>query len=235
MKKVVDIEELPTVKKLDMNGRKMYIPPMSDLAGIFAGTIYQLLQWSYIAFQVGVAKYSAIYGTFAALPLFLVWLQLSWLVVLLGAEISFAHQNVDTYEFEPDCLSVSRSFKRIVTLEIVHLLVKNFSNGERPVDAAGISHSLEIPIRLVRDIVYELTEAGIVSEVNVSEGDTTAYQPGRSTETLTIKAVVDCLERHGTDDIPVARTKEFERISECLSAFGKAAEGLPENTLIKDI
>ena len=66
------------------------------VGGIVAGTIYQLVQWGYIAFQVGVAKYNAIYGSFAALPLFLVWLQLSWLVVLFGAEICFSHQNVDT-------------------------------------------------------------------------------------------------------------------------------------------
>ena len=59
------------------------------IAGVFAGTIFQLAQWAYIYFQVGVAKYNAIYGSFAALPLFLVWLQLSWLIVLLGAEISF--------------------------------------------------------------------------------------------------------------------------------------------------
>ena len=70
------------------------------IAGIAAGTIYQVVQWIYINFQVGVSKYNAIYGSFAALPLFLVWLQLSWLIVLLGVEISFARQNVDTYEFE---------------------------------------------------------------------------------------------------------------------------------------
>ncbi|MDP2604813.1 MAG: YihY/virulence factor BrkB family protein [Deltaproteobacteria bacterium] len=74
-------------------------------AGIFAGTVYQVAQYAYIEFQVGVSKYGAIYGSFAALPLFLVWLQVSWLIVLFGAEVSFAHQNVETYEFEPDCLN----------------------------------------------------------------------------------------------------------------------------------
>ena len=100
------------------------------VGGIVAGSIYQLVQLGYISFQVGVARYNAIYGSFAALPLFLVWLQLSWLVVLFGAEICFSHQNVDTYEFEPDCLQVSVSFKKLLSLRIVHLLVKNFSAGK---------------------------------------------------------------------------------------------------------
>ncbi|MGW8322091.1 MAG: YihY/virulence factor BrkB family protein, partial [Thermodesulfobacteriota bacterium] len=84
------------------------------LGGILAGTMYQAVQWIYIQFQIGVSTYGAIYGSFAALPLFLVWLHTSWLVVLLGAEISFAEQNVDTYEFEPDCDKVSNHFKRIL-------------------------------------------------------------------------------------------------------------------------
>jgi membrane protein len=77
------------------------------LGGILAGTIYQIVQWAYITFQVGINRYNAIYGSFAALPLFLIWLQLSWLILLYGAEVSFAHQNVATYEFEQDCMRIS--------------------------------------------------------------------------------------------------------------------------------
>ena len=98
------------------------------LGGIVAGTIFQLTQWVYIKFQIGAASYSAIYGSFAALPLFLMWLQISWLVVLFGAELSFASQNVETYEFEQDCLSVSYSFKKLVSLLTAHLLIRNFCN-----------------------------------------------------------------------------------------------------------
>ncbi|MCK5557706.1 MAG: YihY/virulence factor BrkB family protein, partial [Candidatus Hydrogenedentes bacterium] len=131
------------------------------LAGIVAGTTYQVVQWVYISFQIGVVKYNAIYGSFAALPLFLVWLQLSWLIVLFGAEISFAHQNVDTYEFEPDCLRASGRFRKLLALRITHQLVKNFCAGEKAWTATQISHTLEIPIRLARQILYELTEGGI--------------------------------------------------------------------------
>ena len=205
------------------------------LAGIVAGTIYQVVQWGYIHFQIGAAKYGPIYGSFAALPLFLVWLQVSWLVVLFGAEVSFAHQNVETYEFEPDCLRVSRFFKNLLALRTVQLSVKNFRSGEKPWTATQISHALEIPIRLVRQILYELVESGIISEVKVAENKSAAYQPARDSEVLTIRNVLDALERHGSHDIPVAKSKELDKLSECLKSFGEEVERSPANMALKDI
>ena len=140
------------------------------LAGIIAGTIFQVVQWGYITFQIGVVKYNAIYGSFAVLPLFLVWLQLSWLIVLYGAELSFAHQNVDTYEFEPDALQASHRLKTLLSLQIAHHLIKNFTTGEKPLTARQISHELEIPIRFVNEILFELVKSNILS-VTETDGD----------------------------------------------------------------
>jgi len=205
------------------------------LAGISAGIIYQLVQWGYINFQIGVAKYNAIYGSFAALPLFLVWLQMSWLIVLFGAEISFAHQNVETYEFEPDCLRISHSFKNLLSLRIMHLLVKSFYDSKKPYSASEISHTLEIPIRLVRQILYELVDAGIVSEVKEDQDKSVAFQPARNVDTITIKKVIDALEDRGTHNIPVVKTDELDKISECLDAFGDTLKKSPANVALKNI
>ena len=204
-------------------------------AGIVAGTIYQLAQWVYIEFQVGVAKYNAIYGSFAALPLFLVWLQLSWLIVLFGAEISFAHQNVDMYEFEPDCLRVSYSFKRLLSLRVVHLLVKNFAGGERPLTMPEISHVLEIPTRLLRQILYELVESGILIETSTKEYKESGFQPAMDIDRLTIKHVVDTMENRGVDTIPVAEGKELGVLSESLKTFGQVIDKSSANKLLKEI
>jgi len=205
------------------------------LAGIIAGTIYQILQFGYITFQVGAAKYNAIYGSFAALPLFLIWLQLSWLIVLFGAEFSFAHQNVDTYEFEPDSLKISGSFKRLLSLQISHLLVANFSGGGSPLTATQISHRLEIPIRLVHQILFELNACGIVSDTQTQEHKESGYQPARDIHTLTIQFVIDSLEDRGTDAIPVAKTAESEALSEILRTFRDEVTHSPSNRLLKDI
>jgi membrane protein len=182
-----------------------------------------------------VTRYNAIYGSFAALPLFLVWLQYSWLIVLFGAEISFAYQNVDTFEFEPDCLRISGSFKRLLALRIVHLLVKSFSGLDKSWDEARISQELGIPIRLVRLILYELVESGIVAEIKVDEDKGVAYQPAHATDRMTIKYVIDTLERHGSDNIPVARSRELEKLSECLKSFSTLIENSPANMQLKDI
>lgn len=205
------------------------------VAGIVAGSIYALVQWGYVTFQIGVAKYNAIYGSFAALPLFLAWLQLSWLIVLFGAEISFSHQNVDTYEFEPDCLRVSMSFKKLLALRITHLLVKNFSAGNPPPTAAMITQALEVPIRLVRQLLFELTESGVVSAVVTEDGENPAYQPGRDSDSLTIQYVIDALEKRGVDTIPTAETEELQALSECLQAFNDSLVRSPANKLLKSI
>jgi membrane protein len=205
------------------------------LAGIAAGTIYQIVQWGYINFQIGVARNNAIYGSFAALPLFLVWLQLSWLIVLFGAEISFAHQNVDTYEFEPDCLRASNRFKKLVALRITHLLLKNFCSGEKPWTATQISHKLEIPIRLVRQILFELADARIVSETVGESERAVAYQPAQCPEKYTVGYVVDALDERGSADIPVAESGELEKLSECLNTFGETIEKSPANVSLMDI
>jgi membrane protein len=205
------------------------------IAGIIAGTIFQLFQWAYISFQIGAAKYNAIYGSFAALPLFLMWVQISWWVVLFGAELSFANQNVNTYEYEPDAKNVSPAFRRLLTLQIAHLLVKNFAGGERPLTDTEISGRLKMPIRLVHSILYDLVQSRVISETRTSEDQKYGYQPARDISALTIKYVVDAVEQNGTDSIPVARTEEFKALSNAIEEFRDEMEASPANRLLKDI
>ena len=205
------------------------------LAGIVAGSMFQLIQSIYINFQVGLTKYNAVYGSFAALPFFLLWLQISWLVVLFGAELSFAHQNVDTYEFEPDCLNVSQKYKRKLSLLVTHLLVKNFCSCSRPLQADEISQQLEIPVRLVRQILFELVGCGVLSEVKKEQDRQVAYQPGCDVDVITVKHVIDSLEARGNAGIPVLDSDEFSKLSECLDIFSNTLNESPANVALKDI
>jgi len=205
------------------------------LAGIAAGTIYQLLQWAYITFQIGASKYGAIYGSFAALPLFLVWLQVSWLIILLGAEIAFAYQNVETYEFEHDCLEISPAFKRLLILRIVSCAAKRFCKGEGPLTEARLSHEMDIPIRLVRQLLFELVAAGLFSEV-VSQGSKErAFQPARCVEEMTLQDVSQILENKGATAIPVLESEELKKIRGSLDAFSQTVKASPANLLLKEI
>ena len=205
------------------------------LGGVVGGTLYQIVQWAYISFQIGAAKYNAIYGSFAALPLFLMWLQISWWIVLFGAELSFANQNVDTYEYEPDCLKVSPGFKKLVALQVAHLLIKKFENGDRPLTDSQIAAQLEMPIRLVHNVLFDLVESGLVSEIKTQADKEFAYQPARDINNLTIQYVLQALDQKGTDDIPVAKSEDYQALSDALKKFSEAMESSSANKLLKDI
>jgi membrane protein len=205
------------------------------IGGIVAGTIIQIVQWIYIKFQIGVTNYGAIYGSFAALPLFLIWFQTSWLIVLFGAEVSFAHQNVETYEYEPDCLSVSHSFKTLLSLFITQHIVGRFCRGEKPADASQLSQLLDIPVRLVRQILYELTESGILSEVKKNGDSEMAYQPAIDVDKITVRFVIDNLEHRGSAEIPVIKSGELDKLSDSLRQLGQMIEKSPANRLLKTL
>ena len=109
------------------NTKVRFVPAL--VSGIIAGTILQLLQWLYIDLQFGISKLSAIYGSFAAIPLFIIWVQSSWIILLLGAELTFANQNVSRYEVESEVMEVSHYQKRALVLMIMSLIVRNFVHG----------------------------------------------------------------------------------------------------------
>jgi len=205
------------------------------LGGIIAGSLYHIFQFFYISLQIGVAKYNAIYGGFAALPLFFIWMQTGWLIVLFGAEMAFAHQNVETYEFEQECLTVSHAFKKLLSLRILHLIVCDFWRGGKPYTSRQIAHDLEIPIRLVNEILFELVASGLASEVKTDEGRGIGYEPAKDPDMMTIKNVVDALEQHGSDDIPVAQTEVLRQLSESLKAFSDVIEKTEANRKLKEI
>ncbi len=205
------------------------------VAGIVAGTIYQVLQMLYITFQFLLSKYNAIYGSFAALPLFLIWLQTSWLIVLFGAEISFAHQNNETFEFEQTTRKISFSLKKRLALQIAHLLVINFSKAEEPVNAHQISSAIEIPLRLVQKILPDLVASKVVSEIDSDSGEEPVFQPALDINLITIGYVINALEHIGTDHLPISPSRESDLINRAINKFEKTMETHPDNQLLKDI
>jgi membrane protein len=205
------------------------------IAGIVAGTLFQLVQWGYVNCQVQLTAKYAVYGSFAALPLFLLWLQFSWFIILFGAEVSFAHQNVETYEFEPDCLSASNSFKMLLSLFITQRLIRKFCDGEKPSDATSLSRELEIPVRLIRQLLYDLSESGVISEARKGEDKELAYQPATDVDKMTVKFVIDRLMQRGTSSIPVLQSAEMDKLSGCLRQLGEVVEKSPVNVLLKNV
>jgi membrane protein len=160
---------------------------------------------------------------------------MSWLVVLLGAEISFAEQHVDTYEFEPDCKMVSNNVKRLLALRITQVCVHNFQAEAEPWTAEQISDSVGVPIRLVRETLGELTEARVLSEVRTEEEKTPAYQPARAIDSLTVREVVELLDESGIDTIPSGESPAWERLAERLTLFSETIKTSSVDIALKDL
>ena len=215
------------------NAKVKFIPAL--ISGIIAGTAIQIIQWVYIDLQFGITKLSAIYGSFAAVPLFIVWLQTTWIVVLLGAELSFANQNVSRYEFESDALNISNYQKRALLLMIMQKIIHNFSTGEKPISAETIAVSLKIPVRLARDILQDLTSVNLVSIIHVNEQKERLYQPALDINKLTVSYVFSRLDKSGVSQIMVAKNKDYDKVISMLEKFDKLIAKSDYNILIKDL
>ncbi|MBI5265954.1 MAG: YihY/virulence factor BrkB family protein [candidate division Zixibacteria bacterium] len=205
------------------------------VGGVVAGTAFHLMQFGYVRLQVGVAKYNAVYGSFAALPLFLVWLQLSWFIVLLGAELAYAVQNADTYDYTSKHYKLSTHTRRLLSLVLAHTVVKAFADNQPAPTSHDIARKLGMPFGLVQRLCTDFVDCGVLSRVGGSEALNPAYQPAHDINTMTVQSVIESLEGHGTGGIPAAPSTEVDKFSATLSAFEAAISNLPSNRLMKDI
>ncbi|MFZ1289637.1 MAG: YihY/virulence factor BrkB family protein, partial [Melioribacteraceae bacterium] len=204
------------------------------LAAIVAGTLYQVVQFLYVSFQIGIASYNAIYGSFAVFPLFLIWLQTSWLIFLFGAEISYSIQNISNFEFEADSKNISQYQKRLISLAIAQVVVKNFQAGNKALSSIDIAEKLGIPIILTNKIIAEFVDVGIFSKIYTEEEKIYIYQPAKDLKYFSIKYVTDSLEKHGSK-IPLKKNDEFNSIIGITEKMSQLISNSPENKLLTEL
>lgn len=205
------------------------------IGGLVAGTVFQIVQTAYIYFQIGVSSNNAIYGSFAAVPLFILWLQISWLIVLFGAKISFATQNMDLYEFEKQTIHMSQYSRRILALLVVHHVIQKFKEGSNPMTFHDLSRDLKIPMRMLKIIVQDLLKARLISEVIADKVKTNTYLPSQNIDHYSIKHVVDGIDTLG-EHFPVKdRSETAKKLVQIHENFFMALEKIPENVLLKDV
>ncbi|HCS20553.1 MAG TPA: hypothetical protein DIW47_08330 [Bacteroidetes bacterium] len=165
------------------------------VAGMVAGFTFQLFQWGYIEFQVGVSRMNAIYGSFAFFPLFITFLQLSWMIVLLGAEVSYSLQNIHLHIDERQHFIPTNRQKFILALTILALSCKRFENGKPAYSAQELSERLDVPYKMLKEFCIELCRAGLLSELkSVDNSLETRYQPAVGPDKIDMVYVMSRLD-----------------------------------------
>jgi len=205
------------------------------LAGILAGSAFQLFQILYINGQVYLSRFNVVYGSFAAIPLLLLWLQISCLIILLGAEISYASQNIKNFDYEVDTKNISSRYKNFMTLFITHLVVKQFENQKPPLSSEQIATNYKLPIRLVNQILNQLTEVSILIEVFHDSSKSKTYQPAIDINQMTVNLVFAKLEKNGAELFLTSKNELLDSFWQKTLEIKKQSIEQTNHILVKDI
>lgn len=175
------------------------VKPLSAIiAGIVVGTSFQVLQWLFLTGQLYVAKYNAIYGSFSFLPLLLIWMQLVWLITLIGGVLCFASQNIGQFNFGDDVDNISLDYQRSVVLVIMAIICKRFVHQKKPLNTTEIAELYNIPAKLVGRVVLNLHKVKLISFIAAS-GELLEHplQPAVDVSGLTVGEVIRRLQTEG--------------------------------------
>jgi membrane protein len=205
------------------------------LAGVVSMFLFEFIQWAYVKFQIGANQMNAIYGGFAALPLFLIWLQYSWYVVLFGAELAYASQNAGQYELEDEISTLSTRYKKVIALMIANIVSKEFFKGESPMNCTQIAAKLDLPVRLARKIVNEFVETNIFVEIQFENEKESVFIPGVTESKFTVKYIVGTLEKNGVNNLPISDTAELMHINAMMLEMDKALDTELGGTLVRNL
>lgn len=178
------------------------------LPGILAGSAFQAFQYFYINSQIWVSNYNAIYGSFAAIPMFLLWTQISWTICLLGAEMSYISQNLDAFSFDKETENISRRYHDFFCTIILAAICKRFEQIQVPYTAEELSREHRIPIRLTKRILYELQDMHLIYEaVSDEKGRDITYIPGVDINRLTVGMLLTKLDMNGSEDFKIGNAR----------------------------
>jgi len=206
------------------------------ISGVLVGTAYQAFQMLYISGQVWVSRYNAIYGSFAALPLFLLWLQTSWTICLFGAELTYAGQNIRNFSFDKDTQNISRRYRDFVAILIMSLIAKQFDKNDKAYTAEEISEICQSPIRLTQQTLYELQEINLIHEVVSDEkSEDIGYQPSMDTSKLSVATVLERLDTHGSEDFKIDKEDAFNEQWKALLLTREESFKKAGTVLLKDL
>lgn len=208
------------------------------IAGVLAGTAYYILQWLFVSGQIYVTKYNAIYGSFAFLPLLLLWLQMAWLIALAGGVLCYASQSIFEFSFSNEIARISPHYKREILLGVLLIIVKRRDKGLPPVDERTIAAEYSLPITLVNRAVNDLNDAGLVDHV-IGESDKEmqirGIAPAMDTDKITLGLVIDRLIHVGNQDFIPDFQSRFRSVIDALNSVETSRCETADKILLRDL
>ncbi|TVM02969.1 MAG: hypothetical protein CV087_07650 [Candidatus Brocadia sp. WS118] len=213
------------------NTRVRVIPGV--IGGIIGGTLFYLLQVFYFKSQIGLARYNLIYGAFAAIPFFLLWLQMSWNVVLFGAVISYVIQNRKFIKLKSQPLGINYASRELLGLFIMERISTQFLNGKgERWSKEGLSEALGIPVETVQEIIAELSKASLIVEIPTE--NYLYYMPGRDLDAIRVVEVLFTMRDIGEKYTPVSLSVQDQKMVKLLDDLQDATRNRMRFTM-KDI
>ena len=204
------------------------------LPGILAGSAFQAFQYLYIGSQIWVSRYNAIYGSFAAIPMFLLWTQISWSICLYGAQLCYVAQNLRNFSFSKETENISRRYHDYLCILIMSLICKRFQTDQPPYTAESLSDEHKIPIRLTTTILYELQDLHMIYETPTEDDEEMAYLPSVDINRMNVAMLLSRLDTAGSEAFKIDRDRYYAP----WEALSKAREEYYESTgkiLLKDL
>ncbi|MGM9826008.1 MAG: YhjD/YihY/BrkB family envelope integrity protein [Paludibacteraceae bacterium] len=180
------------------------------IPGVLMGTLFMLLQMLSMHIIVLLSRTSIVYGAFATIPILLTWLQWTSLLILIGAQMSFAIQNNEQFEYEHDLEHMSRRYKDCITLYLLSLIIRRFEADEAPLTAREIASDQHLPVRLVLQLLSRLEEIGLLRAVYVEGKEERTYQPALDTHKITIGMVFDRIDMQGNEEFIEGTNPEMQ-------------------------
>lgn len=162
------------------------------IGSLVAALLWQTVGWGFATFVASSTQYYAIYSSFAVLLLFLLWLYAGWVIVLLGAQVTHAHQSLRYYQRDRDGLANTPAGREKIALEILLLIGERFYRGLDPLNVSEVAARLEISASLVKDLMETLQSRRLVLALAGDE----SYVLGRDPETISIQEILDCVRKH---------------------------------------
>lgn len=164
------------------------------IGGMLAGALWQGAQWAYIHLQISVASYNAIYGTLAVLPVFMVWIYSSWVIVLLGVEIVYAHQHHALLQGGP-LPALSDRQHTALCLSLAAAAARRFAGTEPAPTDEILADEVGVPLLQARELLNVLITTGILVR---TAGAQPTYLPAHDPGTLWVSDLIQTIANAGS-------------------------------------